>query len=278
MRGMAGEPLVDVPWIAAHLTDPGVRLVEVDVSPASYNEGHIPGAILWNAYADLRDASYAQIGREALGSLLSRSGITAGTTVVFYGYGAPLGYWLLRTYGHADVRLLMGLRDRWAAEGHPWSTDSPAVAPAPQLSLSEDSTLVASRHEVEAAMETGAEVLLDVRAEAEYVGERFWPSGATVDAGRAGHVPGAVNVPIDLIRAGDGTLKPTAELRTIFDAAGVTGDKPVIVYCTIGNRASEAWFALTQLLGHSGVRVYYGSWVEWGKADATPVVAGAGAG
>ncbi len=278
MRGMSGEPVVDVAWIAAHLADPDVRLVEVDVSPAAYTEGHIPGASLWNAYGDLRDASYVPIGQEGLGSLLSRSGITPESTVVFYGYGAPLGFWLLRAYGQPDVRMLMGSRAQWAEQGHPWSTDSPAASGAPRLSLSEDATLVADRQAVEAAMAGGGEVLLDVRAPAEYVGERFWPSGATADVGRAGHIPGAVNVPIDLVRAGDGTLKPAAELRTIFEAAGVTGDRPVIVYCTIGNRASEVWFALTELLGLSDVRVYYGSWVDWGKAEATPVVTGAGEG
>jgi thiosulfate/3-mercaptopyruvate sulfurtransferase len=113
--------------------------------------------------------------------------------------------------------------------------------------------------------------MLDVRAESEYSGERFWPSGATADAGRAGHVPGAVNVPIDLLRADDGTLKSVSELRSSFEEAGVTKDKTVIVYCTIGNRASEAWFALTYLLAYPDVRVYYGSWVEWGKSIDTPV-------
>jgi thiosulfate/3-mercaptopyruvate sulfurtransferase len=275
MRGVAGEPLVDVGWIAAHLADPDVRLIEVDVSPAAFDEGHIPGASLWNAYGDLRDARYVPIGREALGSLVARSGITPESTVVFYGYGAPLGFWLLRAYGHPNVRMLMGSRDQWADEGHPWSTDAPADAAGPPLPLGEDPRFLASRAAVEAAMESGAEVLLDVRADAEYVGERFWPSGATADVGRAGHIPGAVNVPIDLLRAEDGRLKPADELRPIFEAAGVTGERPVIIYCTIGNRASEAWFALTQLLGHSDVRVYYGSWVDWGKAEATPVTVGA---
>ncbi|MBA3842336.1 MAG: hypothetical protein H0X39_06910 [Actinobacteria bacterium] len=160
--------------------------------------------------------------------------------MVFYGYGVPLGFWLLRAYGHPDVRMLMGSCAQWAEQAHRWSTDSPAEAVAPRLPLSEDATLIADRQAVEAAVESGAELLLDVRAPAEYHGERFWPSGASADVGRAGHIPGAVNVPIDLVRAEDGTLKPADELRTIFDAAGVTGEQPVIVYCTIGNRASEA--------------------------------------
>jgi thiosulfate/3-mercaptopyruvate sulfurtransferase len=112
---------------------------------------------------------------------------------------------------------------------------------------------------------------LDVRAEAEYSGERFWPSGATADAGRAGHVPGAVSVPIDLLRTEGGRLKGPEELRPILEQAGVRRDKAVISYCTIGNRAAEAWFALKYLLGYPNARVYYGSWVDWGKAADTPI-------
>jgi thiosulfate/3-mercaptopyruvate sulfurtransferase len=115
------------------------------------------------------------------------------------------------------------------------------------------------------------QVLLDVRAESEFIGERFWPSGATADAGRAGHIPGAISVPIDRLRNQDDTFKSREELRDVLQSAGVTADKNVVVYCTIGNRASAAWFALQHLLGYPNVSVYYGSWVEWGKAPDTPV-------
>jgi thiosulfate/3-mercaptopyruvate sulfurtransferase len=131
--------------------------------------------------------------------------------------------------------------------------------------------LLASREAVQSAIGDPAQLVLDVRAEGEYAGELFWPSGATDDVGRAGHVPGAVSVPIGLLRTEDGTLRSGDELRGVFEQAGVTKDKALISYCTIGNRASEAWFALKYLLGYRDVRVYYGSWVEWGKATDTPI-------
>ncbi len=110
-----------------------------------------------------------------------------------------------------------------------------------------------------------------MRSDLEYAGERFWPSGATADTGRAGHVPGAVSLPIDFLRTEDQRIRPPDELRRVLESAGVTADKGVIVYCTIGNRASEAWFALSYLLDYPDVRVYYGSWCEWGNASDTPV-------
>jgi thiosulfate/3-mercaptopyruvate sulfurtransferase len=265
------EAVVDVDWIVAHLGDPGVRLVEVDVSRAAYDEGHIPGAVLWNAYGDLRDADYRPVGEATLRRLLSSSGVGPETTVVTYGYGAPLGFWLLKAYGHDNVRMLMGSREQWAKAGHEWSVDAPVPAKSTDSSATEDANVLASRQTVEAAIGDPEQVLLDVRSDLEYNGERFWPSGATVDAGRAGHVPGAVSLPIELLHSEDETLKTPDELRRIFERAGVTKDKTVIAYCTIGNRASEAWFALKYLLDYPNVRVYYGSWSEWGKATDTPV-------
>jgi len=262
---------VDVDWIAARVDDPGVRVVEVDVSRAAYEQGHIPGAVLWNAYADLRDGSYRPVGQEELGRLLSRSGVRAETTVVVYGYAAPLGFWLLKALAHTDARILPGTREQWPESGRDWSTDPPDTNETAYPPPAEDADLVASRREVEAAIDDPAQVVVDTRSELEYSGERFWPSGATEDVGRAGHVPGAISVPIASLHEDDGTLKSPDELREIFEQAGVTKDKRVITYCTIGNRASEAWFALTYLLRYPDVRVYYGSWVDWGKAADTPV-------
>jgi thiosulfate/3-mercaptopyruvate sulfurtransferase len=264
-------PTVDVDWIAAHVDDPNVRVVEVDVSRAAYDQGHIPGAVLWNAYTDLRDASYGLVELTELQRLLSRSGISAETSVVVYGYAAPLGFWLLRAYGHEKVRILIGNRDQWPQARYEWSTDIPDPAEGTHPPLAEDTNVLAPRQAVEEAIDDPSAILLDVRAESEYSGERFWPSGAAEDVGRAGHVPGAVNVPIDLLRAEDGTLKAPAEVRSLLEQVGVTKDKAVITYCTIGNRASEAWLTLKFLLDYPDVRVYYSSWVEWGKTPGMPV-------
>lgn len=262
---------VDVDWIAAHVGDPGVRLVEVDVSRAAFDEGHIPGAVVWNAYTDLRDKKYRPVGMAELERLFSRSGIAPDTCVVVYGYSAPLGFWLLKTHGHQDVRILIGPREQWAQAGHEWSTGTPEPNESAHPPVVTNADWLASRQGVEDAIDDPAQIILDVRAEAEYSGEIFWPSGATADAGRTGHVPGAVSVPIDLLRTGGGKLKSPEELRRILEQAGVPNDKTVITYCTIGNRASEAWFALKYLLDYPDVRVYYGSWVEWGKASDTPI-------
>jgi thiosulfate/3-mercaptopyruvate sulfurtransferase len=267
----AGGLVVDAAWVAAHLDEPDVRIVEVDVSRAAYDEGHIPGAVLWNAYSDLRDSGYAPIGRPELEQLIRRSGLAPATTVVFYGYGAMLGLWLMRAHGHGDARVLPGAREQWPRAGGRWSTDVPEPAATSYPLAPATPELLASRSAVEAAIGDPDQVLLDVRAESEFDGERFWPSGATEDVGRAGHIPDALSMPIDRLRNDDETLKSPEQLHRLLSSAGVTADKHVIVYCTIGNRASQAWFALRHVLGYPRVSVYYGSWVEWGKAANTPV-------
>jgi thiosulfate/3-mercaptopyruvate sulfurtransferase len=261
------EPRVDPAWIAEHLDDPSVCLIEVDVAAASYRAGHIPGALLWNIYADLRHPDYMPVDTAELQRLLSGSGITPDTTVAFYGYGAHLGYWLLRSHGHDDVRVLDGRRDQWRE----WSPDVPSPAPARYLLRPPDGRLLADRGDVRAAIEDPGTVLLDVRSQAEYEGERFWPSGATEDAGRAGHLPGSVHLPIDELRTEDGFFRSPAEMRAALRKRGLTADRRIVVYCTVGNRAAQAWFALTELLGYRDVAVYLGSWAEWGHLPDTPI-------
>jgi thiosulfate/3-mercaptopyruvate sulfurtransferase len=167
--------IVDVEWIAAHIGDPGVRLVEVDVTRAAYGEGHIPGAVLWNAYTDLRGENYRPVGLAELARLLSRSGISPETRVVFYGYGAPLGFWLLSAHGHEDVRMLMGPRDQWAEAGHEWSADAPEPAQTAYPAVVVNADVLASREAVQDAIDDPAQIILDVRAEAEYSGEQLRP-------------------------------------------------------------------------------------------------------
>ena len=265
------NPVVDSAWIQSRLGDTNVQLVELDVSPPAYDDGHIPTAVFWNAYADLRDSDYKPIGRADLERLLSRSGVTPDTTLVFYGYGAALGFWLMKAHGHRDVRMLVGSREQWSENAGQWSRQVPEPAESSYPLPSPDPNLASSRANVEAAIGDPDQVLLDVRSTPEFSGAHFWPSGASEDTGRAGHVPGAISVPIDLLRAEDDTFRTAEEMRRALEDAGVGPQQQVITYCTIGNRASQAWFALKYLLDYPNVTVYYASWVEWGRSPDTPV-------
>jgi thiosulfate/3-mercaptopyruvate sulfurtransferase len=255
------EPLVDTRWLADHLDDPTVRTIEVDVSAATYDQGHLPGAVLWNAYADLRHPDYTTVDTRELEQLLGRSGVQPETTLAFYGYAAHLGYWLVKAHGHAAAVLLDGPREQWRG---PWSSE--AEAPVRTSYGLGPATTVVTRNEL--LVREG--VVLDVRTEAEYAGKRFWPSGAPEDHGRPGHVPGALNLPVSELRTETG-FRPVRELRAALRRHGVTAEKRVTTYCTIGNRASQAWYALTHLLGFADVAVYYGGWAEWGSDPSMPV-------
>ena len=263
--------LVDPEWLAGHLGDPSLRVVEVDVSPAAYDDWHIDGAVLWNVYQDLKDADYRLADTAALDRLLARSGIGPDSTVVFYGYAPALGLWLMELYGHRDARILDCSRDTWRAEGHPWSTSATQPAAGRYHLGEEDRRIRADRAAVQRAIGDPGTTLVDVRSEAEYRGERFWPSGGLEPGGRAGHVPSAVHQPIDGLYDERGSFRPAADLRTVFSSIDLDGDDELITYCTIGGRAATAWFVLTHLLGRDHVRVYDGSWAEWGRTAGTPV-------
>ena len=263
--------LVDPQWLNDHLDDPRVRVVEVDVSPAAYQDWHIDGAVLWNIYADLKDADYRLVGAAEVARLVARSGIGPDSTVVCYGYGPALGLWLMKLYQHPDVRILDCSRDSWRAAGYRCSSiasEPPAGSfrpGRPNATIRADSAMVRN------AIGQPGITMADVRSAAEYRGERFWPSGGMEPGGRAGHVPSAVHLPIDGIYRDDGSFRSTAELRRVFSAADLDGTGELITYCTIGGRAATAWFVLTHLLGHDHVRVYDGSWAEWGRMTGTPV-------
>jgi thiosulfate/3-mercaptopyruvate sulfurtransferase len=275
--------LVDTGWLTAHFDDPSVRVVEVDVNPAAYQDWHLDGAALWNIYADLKTADYRTIGPVEFAALLERTGIGPDTTVVFYGYGPVLGLWLMERYGHPGARILDRSRDSLRTAGLPLATGpdastaerSPGSTSAP---LIEDASVRADLAMVRAAAGDPGTTLLDMRTALEYAGERFWPSGGQEPGGRAGHIPGAVHFPLDGIAGGlfdaQGAFRSTAELRDAFGALDLDGDAPLITYCTIGNRAAMAWFVLHHLLGRGDVRVYDGSWAEWGRLPDVSVHTG----
>jgi thiosulfate/3-mercaptopyruvate sulfurtransferase len=272
-QGTSGDVLVDAEWLRAHRSDPRVRVVEVDVSPANYRDWHIDGAALWNVYADLKDADYRLVDAAAFERLVARSGIDPDSTVVFYGYAPALALWLMKLYGHRDVRILDCSRDAWRASGYPWSTDATAPAPGGFRLAGTEERIRANWTAVREAIGQPGTTLVDVRSAAEYAGERFWPSGGMEPGGRAGHVPSAVHQPIDGLYREDGSFRSAAELRALFAPDVLDGDDELITYCTIGGRAATAWFVLTQLLGRDRVRVYEGSWAEWGRLPGVPVAA-----
>ena len=265
------DALVDTEWLEKHLEDPALRVIEVDVSPVAYNEGHIPGAVLWNVYKDLKDTDYRTRGPEEIERLFRASGITRESVVVFYGYAPAMGFWLMKLFGHSQVRILDTNRATWREEGRPWTTAVVKPAETQYRLAPQDERIRAPRADVEKAIGDSGRTIVDVRSAKEYRGECFWPSGGMQEGGRAGHIPSAAHVSIDDLKDEKGAFRPLADLRRHFAGIDLGDEREIIPYCTIGGRACTAWFVLSQLLGHERTRVYDGSWAEWGRIASSPV-------
>jgi thiosulfate/3-mercaptopyruvate sulfurtransferase len=270
------DALVESEWLQAHLDDLSVRVVEVDEDVTAYAPGHIPGAVRWSWHTDLRAAVGRDfIDQQGLTSLLQAAGVHADTTVVLYAgnnnWFAAYAYWLLRYLGFDAVKLLNGGRKKWELEARPLTDDVPTYARGTvSLNTPVRSELRAFRSQVLARLHHAA--FIDVRSPEEYRGEKLAPDHLPQEQSQVpGHIPGAANIPWSKAANQDGTFKSVDDLRALYEAAGVTGDKEVIAYCRIGERSAHTWFALTQLLGYPDVKNYDGSWTEYGSLVGVPV-------
>jgi len=276
------EALVSTEWVAQHLNDAGLRLIEVDVDTTAYDSGHIRGAVGWNWQSQLNDGIRRDIpDKKAFAALLSEAGVTPKTTVILYGdnnnWFAAFAFWLLQLYGHTNAKLMNGGRAKWVAEGRSLVADRPSIRPTTYpVPTKLNATLRARRPEVEKALKAKKVGLVDVRSKPEFVGEIIAPPGMTETAQRAGHIPGAKNVPWSQAVGPDGTFKSYDELRQLYKGAKVVdGASEIIAYCRIGERSSHTWFALKYLLGVKKVKNYDGSWTEWGNLVGAPIAKGA---
>ena len=271
-----GEAVVTTDWLADHLDDPNVSIIEVSVIPGLYERGHIPGAVNFVWHTDFVDTIQRDIvSAERLQELAQAAGINEDSTIILYGdnsnWFAAWGAWIFKLYGADDVRLLDGGRALWEAEGRELSSRPPSHAVGNFTAQLTNSELRALLPDVLSVVEGEREaVILDIRSPAEFEGTIFAPEGFQELAIRAGHIPGAVNVPWSQAVNEDGTLKSVAELRDLYAAVGIDGSQPIIVYCRIGERASHTWYVLSQILGYE-VSMYDGSWTEWGNTVGVPI-------
>ena len=279
------DVLVSTQWVADHLNDPAIRLVESDEDILLYELGHISGAVKIDWTADLQDSVVRDLlDPAAFAALNARLGISNDTTVVLYGdktnWWAAYAYWVWKLNGHEHLKLMDGGRAKWEAEGRNYTREVPSITPGTYTpgtyhheyrALREDVlTFIdyANGHHGEHPQGT----LVDVRSPGEYSGELLAPPAYPQEgAQRGGHIPGAANIPWAMLVAADGTFKPLEEIRAIYEKVGVTADKPVVAYCRIGERSSHTWVALHELLGFKDVRNYDGSWTEWGNVMRVPI-------
>lgn len=272
------DVLVTTEWLAEHLDDNAIRILEVDYDPSgAYELGHIPNAILVDWKRDINDTVRRDIlSRQQFEELMGRIGATPESTLVLYGdmrnWFAAFAFWTFTIYGHENVKLLNGGRRKWFDEGRPTSTDTPTFAPSHYTASDANRALRAFLPDVRQVLGTGSTNLVDVRSPAEFNGEiSAPPEYSNEGAQRAGHIPGAANIPWAQAIQDDDTFKPADQLRELYASKGITADRPVITYCRIGERSSHTWFVLRYLLGFDNVSNYDGSWSEWGNSVGVPV-------
>ena len=272
--------LVSTDWVAQHLNDPKIRIVESDEDVLLYDIGHVPGAVKIDWQTDLNDPvirDYLEADR--FSALLQAKGIDADTTVIFYGdknnWWACYALWVFKLFGFKDARVMNGGRKKWIDEGRELSKTVPNYPKSNyKAPARDDSTIRAFRDDVMAHLEKKLP-LVDVRSPGEYSGQLLhMPDYPQEGALRGGHIPGAKSIPWAKAVQEDGTFKLAPELKELYQSQGITPDKPIIAYCRIGERSSHTWFVLTYLLGYPNVRNYDGSWTEWGNLVNVPIEKG----
>ena len=270
--------LVDTQWVNDHLNDSKVRIVEVDYNPTtSYLLGHIPGAVLFDWKRELIDSTKREIiSKEILEDLLQRAGVNNDTILVVYGdfknWFATFAFWILKYYGFQDIRLLNGSRKKWLDEDRPYILDVPSYPRGNYKASDPDKSIRAFMRYIQEAIESQSKILIDVRGKDEFDGISLAPSEYSSEYGQiGGHIPGAINVPWNLMVNEDGTFKTAEYLKNLYESLNITPEKEVITYCGIGERASYTWFVLKYLLGYPNVKSYDGSWLEWGNTIGNPI-------
>jgi thiosulfate/3-mercaptopyruvate sulfurtransferase len=276
-NGYAKPVLVTTEWLSEHLGDEGLVVAEVDENTDLYEEGHIPGAVKLHWREDLQDPIERDlIEKQAFEELMGKRGISNSTALVLYGdknnWFAAYAYWYVKIYGHQDVRIVDGGRQKWIDEGRELTTETSQPVEVSYNASERDESIRSYRDAVRGSIGQAEKALVDVRSPQEYAGDLVAPPGYEQEgAQRAGHIPSAQSIPWAQAVRDDGTFKPADELRQLYESKGVTPGKDITAYCRIGERSAHTWFVLRELLGYEQVKNYDGSWTEWGNLVDVPI-------